>query len=351
MNEIIPTELIAGPTIWLPKKNIVIDATTLSALMTCARFTDLNFNRRFQPLTGKSNSLECGSIIHKGLEVYYKAVIGGVKKSEAAAFGFAAAQLYIAGCKHCTDFQPLHDFNVTLGNLDEQHVCTPKCILKPPCGHPVNEYPGVRNTPQEAEKSWQIGWQWVLTTYEQYLEFWRNDFWVPLEAEVVKSRILYEDDEIRVLWKAKLDWIVDTNVAILPADHKTMKANRDSITLNNQFMGQCHVMETRQMIVNKIGFQKTLPANEKFIREMMNFSSDRLIEWSSEILPYWCKMMLMWQETGLWPADFSNCESKYGRCKYYDVCSADRNMRESILQKDFMIGPEWNPSNMEDGDA
>lgn len=333
-DQIIPVEsVVAGPEIWLPKKNIVIDATTLSALMTCSRFADLNFNRRFQPLSGKSNSLECGSIIHKGLEVYYKAIINGVKKGEAAAFGFAAAQLYITGCKHCTDFVPTIE------------------IPKPICNHPINEYPGVKNTPQEAEKSWQIGWQWVLTTYEQYLDFYRNDFWVPLEVEVVKSKVLYEDDEIRVLWKAKLDWIVDTNEAILPADHKTMKQNRDSITLNNQFMGQAHVMETRRMIVNKIGFQKTLEPKEKFVREMMNFSSDRLVEWQSEILPYWCKMMLMWQETGFWPADFSNCENKYGRCKYYNVCSADRNDRQRILQQEFMIGPEWNPSNMEDGDA
>lgn len=325
-------DIVRGPEIWLPKKNIVIDATILSALMTCSRFADLNFNHRFQPISGKSNSLECGSIIHKGLEVYYKAVISGIKKGEAAAYGFAAMQLYIAGCKHCTGFIPTTE------------------IPKPICNHPPDEYPGVKNTPQEPEKSWQIGWQWVLTTYEQYLDFYRNDFWVPLEIEVVKSKQLYEDDEIRILWKAKLDWVVDTNEAILPCDHKTMKANRDSIKLNNQFKGQCHVMETRRMVINKIGFQKTLEPKEKFIREMMNYSSDQLLEWQSVTLPYWCKMLLMWQETGLWPANYSNCESKFGRCKYYEVCAADRNMREGLLQKDFMIGPEWNPSNLEDGE-
>jgi hypothetical protein len=62
-------------------------------------------------------------------------------------------------------------------------------------------------------------------------------------------------------------------------------------------------------------------------------------------------MMLMWQEMGYWPADFSNCESKFGRCKYYDVCVAERSDRERLLRENFMIGPEWNPSNMEDGDA
>jgi hypothetical protein len=56
---------------------------------------------------------------------------------------------------------------------------------------------------------------------------YRNDYWVPLEVEVVKARILYEDEEIRILWKAKLDVIFDTNQGIYPCDHKTSKQRRD----------------------------------------------------------------------------------------------------------------------------
>lgn len=350
------------PEIYIPKKNVVLDATVLSALMTCGRFADFNFNYRFQPLSGKSNALECGSIVHKALEIYYKCLINGMKRDDAVAFGLGAAELYIKGCRYCTGFVPHSCECVTPASPGSEVLVPvancPNCagqgfIKKPKCNHPVDEYPGVKNTPQEAdkEKTWQTGWQWVLTTIEQYFEFWRNDFWVPLEIEVVKSKILYEDDEIRILWKAKLDATFDTLQAIYPVDHKTMKQNREGIKLNNQFMGQCHIMETRNMVINKIGFQKTLEPKDKFIREMMSYGSDQLLEWQQEILPYWAKMMLMWVEIGYFPPDFSNCENKFGRCKYYDVCVAERDRREQILRENFMIGPEWNPSNLLDGEV
>jgi hypothetical protein len=353
-------EIQRGPEILIPKKNVVLDATLLTALMTCGRFADLNFNRRFQPLKGKSNSLECGSIVHKGLEIYYKSIINGMKKVDAVSYGMAAAELYIQGCRYCTDFMP-HSCECVKPVAAGSEVLVPiancpNCagkgfIEKPKCGHPINEFPGVKNTPQEAQKSYEVGWQWVLQSLEQYFEFYRNDFWVPLEVEVVKSKILYEDDEIRILWKAKLDWVADTNQAIYPIDHKTMKRDYNTIKLNNQFIGQCHIMETRNMIINKIGFQKTLEPKEKFEREMKSYPSDILLEWQQETLPYWAKMMLMWTELGFFPANHTNCDNKFGRCKYYDVCEAERDRREEILQRDFMIGPEWNPSNLEDGEV
>jgi hypothetical protein len=318
--------------ILIPKKNVIMDATLLTALMNCGRFYDLNFNYRFQPMTGKSNSLECGSIVHKYEEVYYKSIIMGMKKDDAHGYGMAAAQLYITGCQYCTDFVPNSE------------------ATRPECGHPPNEYPGVINTQQVAVKPYEVGWEWVLKTCEQYHEFYRQDHWVPLEIEVVKSKVLYEDDEIRVLWKAKLDAVFDTNQSILPVDHKTMKQNRSTLNLNNQFIGQCLVQGTRQMVENKIGFQKTLEPKDKFIRSMVSFSADRLLEWQGEILPYYAKLLIMYKEMGHFPPNYSNCSGKFGICKYAEVCQADRGMREEVLQKFFHIGPEWNPANLEDND-
>src|SRR3990172_13064945 len=108
-----------------PKKNIVLDATMLSTLMSCPRLLDLRFNHSFQPINGKSNSLEVGSIVHKVLEVYYRHIIQGFKRDLALAAGLTAGELYIKGCSHCS--------RVTEG--------------KPLCGHQINEYEGVKNTP------------------------------------------------------------------------------------------------------------------------------------------------------------------------------------------------------------
>jgi len=316
-----------------PKKNIVMDATLLSSLMACPRMTNFRFNLRLTSINGKSNSLECGSIVHKVLETFYKLKIQGMNREQCIAYGMAAGELYIRGCPHCTDFVPSNDFP------------------KPPCGHPVNEFPGVKNTPPESTTSpSRIGWKWALQTCEEYFAHYINDYWVPLEVEVIKSKVLYQDDEIRILWKAKLDWVVDTNQGIYSVDHKTMKQRRDTNSMNNQFMGQCHIMGTRNVIINKIGFQTTLKAAEKFTRPMVSYSADRLIEWQSEILPFYAYQMLSYNEADHWPPNFNNCENKYSNCVFYegDVCTSDRGMREQNLKLNFYVGPEWNPSNEEE---
>lgn len=320
---------IQGPLILTPKKNIVLDATVLSTLMSCARLADFRFNYHFESVKGKSNSLEVGSIVHKVLEVAYRLMSQGHKKSDAIATGLIAGQLYAEGCPYCTNFTPTNE------------------LLNPPCKHEIDEYPGVINTPVESE-SWNVGWKHALKTAEEYFEFYKNDAWVSLEVETVKGKILYEDDNIRVLWKAKLDWIVDTNQGIFPVDHKTSKQRREKIKLNSQFMGQCMVMGTRNMIVNNIGFQKTLKANEKFTREVMSYPMDLLLEWTGQILPYWAYKLLDYTEEDIWPANFTHCENKYGNCPFIKVCESNPDMRESELNVYFRVGKAWDPTNIKE---
>lgn len=312
------------------KKSIILDATILSTIMSCPRLADFRFNHNLVSINGKSNSLECGSIVHTFLEYFNKSLISGLKREQAIGFAFAAAELYIKGCPKCTGF-----------------IGTPE-IPKPICGHKANDFPGVRNTPKESE-GYKTGWHWVLDTCQQYVDYYRNDHWVPLEVETVKGETLYEDEEIRILWKAKLDLTVDTNQGIYPVDHKTMKQRRDTNSMNNQFMGQCILMRTRNVFINKIGFQTTLKPEEKFTRPAVSYTAERLMEWQSETLPYYGKLLLMYAETGHFPPNFTHCEGKYGDCAFYkEVCSSNPGMREENIKLNFMVGPVWNPTNEDD---
>src|SRR6185295_6634864 len=215
-----------------PKKyNLIWDATTLSSFMSCERYHDIRFNHRFVPIRGKSNSLEVGSLIHKVLETYYKHLINGFPRNTAIGNALASGQLYVIGCPHCSDV------------LNES----------PACKHEQGEYPGVNNTPENNDR-FITGWKFALDTCEQYFEHYKNDSFIPLASEQVKKEILYEDDEIRILWKAKFDLIIDTNeVGIISMDHKTFKQKRDKSTLSNQFIGQCLLLKARIVQVNKIG--------------------------------------------------------------------------------------------------
>lgn len=311
------------------KKNIILDSQILTAVMSCPRLTDFRFNHNFSAIAGKSNSLECGSITHKFMETYYGAMIKGMDKEKAFGFGITAAQLYIQGCKGCTNFT----------STKEQP--------KPICGHKREEYPGVSNTPKDSV-AYQTGWQFVLDTCDEYHRFYRNDHWVPLEVETVKGEVLYEDDDIRIMWKAKLDLTADTNQGIFPIDHKTMKQRRETVSLNNQFIGQCILMKTRNVFINKIGFQKSLKAEEKFLRSPISYSAARLLEWQGETLPFYAKQLLMYAEIGHYPPNYNHCEGKYGNCNFINVCQSDPGMREEELKLHFTVGPQWNPTNEDD---
>ena len=309
-----------------PKKNIILDATSLSSLMSCARYHDMRFNVRMVSAKGKSNSLEIGSLIHKVLEVYYKHKINGFNHSVSIGAGLTAGQLYITGCPYCAD-----------GMNDN-----------PSCNHEAGEYPGMQNTPENNEK-FTVGWKFALDTCEQYFDFYKNDAFIPLSAEQVKGEVLYEDDEIRVLWKAKFDLIEDTNqIGIVSMDHKTFKQRRDKSSLSNQFMGQCLLLKSRNVIVNKIGLQTTLKINERLTREVVSFSSDRLLEWQSETLPYQAYRYVEYMESGYWPPDYTHCDNMFGACMYKGVCESDRGMREEELRLNFIKAPVWDPTNKED---
>jgi len=312
--------------ILIPKKNVALDATLLSALMSCARFHDIRFNHKLISARGKSNSLEIGSLIHKVLEVYYKHMINGFPRNTAIGNALTAGQLYITGCPYCAD-----------GTNDS-----------PSCKHEPAEYPGMQNTPEESER-FTVGWRFALQTCEQYFEYYKNDALIPVAAEHVKKEILYEDDEIRVLWKAKFDLIVDTNqVGIVSMDHKTFKQRRDKTSLSNQFTGQCHLLKSRNVIKNNIGLQTTLKIDERLSREVVSYSADRLDEWRYEILPYYAYKYIQFSESGYWPPDYTHCENIYGLCPYRVVCESDRNMREEVLRGEFVLAPIWDPSNREE---
>ena len=312
--------------ILITKKNLVLDATTLSALMNCARLTEFQYKLNLRQSTGKSNSLEVGTLAHTILEHFYKSIIQGLKREQAIGIGMIAGELVVRGCQHCTDWTDTEN--------------------SPPCGHKPNEFPGLKNTPMDStSKPNRVGWKHVFDTMEQYFAFYRNDSWVPLFAEEVRGDILYEDDDIRILWKAKLDLGVDTNQGIFPVDHKTMSQRRETNSMNNQFIGQCLIMKTRNVVINKIGWQTTLKPEEKFTRAVLSYSADRLMEWQSEILPFYAYQLLTFEEAGYYPPRFDHCEGKYGPCPFLNVCEADRNMREEELRLNFTKVEEWNPKN------
>lgn len=304
--------------ILIKKKNIALDATVLTSLMACARMTDFRYNKNLTPIGGKSNSLECGSLVHVILEYFNAGLIQNKSKNDAIQDGYEAGKLFVRGCKSC-----------------KGQVCGE---------HKDNDWLGLTNTPLENEKvgSYQIiGSNYVFKTMEEYFDYYKNDSKTVIAAEETRRALIYEDDEMRVIWKAKFDEIDDMVNGLISIDHKTMKQRKDTVSLNNQFIGQCVLLKSRNVLINKIGFQTSLKPHEKFIRSTMSYSADRLAEWVNEIVPFYANMLLAYTEAGNFPPNFTNCESKYGWCDFKEVCENDRGMREEVLKVNFKEGKSW----------
>lgn len=314
------------------KPHVILDATLLSSLMSCARYYDIRFNHRMVSASGKSNSLEVGALMHKILEVYYWHKMHGFPVSTCIGNALAAGQLYITGCPYCAS----------------------AIEGKPECGHEPGEYPGLINTPEHNEPHREgvgarTGWNFILQTAEQYFEHYKNDAFAVLGVEEVEQGDAYEDDDIKVGWKAKLDLKIDTHqIGIISQDHKTFKQRRQKSKLSNQFLGHCVLLKSRHVMKNNIGLQTSLKIEDRLTRELISYSSDHIEEWRTEILPYYAYKYLQFIESGYWPPDYTHCDNLYGSCAYKNVCESDRSMREHVLRAEFVQAPVWDPQNKEE---
>lgn len=297
------------------------DSQTLNAIQKCAYFTDLHYNSRWQPLK-KGESLEKGSLMHAMLDPYYSLV----------------GQCVRPGAEW---IEP----SITAGLLKSEFMTdmpTSWADIVRYC-RDLGYYLAIK---QDLDTDVSDS---VIYQFTEYCKNYENDAWHPLAVEEVGSKVLFENEHLKIIYSFKVDLIAEKGTILCPWDHKTASQRKEPTSVSNQFIGYCWGLDVNNIIINKIGFQKTLSPKERFQRFTLTISPLRIKEWIQNTT-YWALYYMECLDSNVWPMNLTSCD-KYSGCIFLrTICEANPENRLYTLERDFKIGESWDVANFLEGE-
>lgn len=285
----------------LPWNNVEVDSQILSTFMGCPREMKLRFIDHLTPIGGISKPIEKGQLAHRGLQVYYE-----LMKNET--------------------------------NSEIRRLAAIKAM---------------REYAPELEKIEGEDLLLVLNTFDQYLEYRKNDVFQVAFTERHFRVIAHEDAalRLRIILTGRIDLgIIDhRNPNIVPVDHKSESEHWFYSELSNQFKIYAIACETNKLIVNRFGFQESVKPEKKFAREEINFDDECLEEFKHEVLPYYAKQLIIAMHDDYFPPNYNNCIKGHWGCIFSDryqggICNQPASIRTEKLKRYFVV-KEWNPGD------
>lgn len=299
------------------KRIIAVDSQILNSIQSCAKRTEYKFVHHIDPLE-KSEALEKGSLMHHMMEMYYGVRFGRVNpKSDtwlAVAKDTNVDPLEV-GLKYKNDREGLVDYIAETA--------------------PLFTFKMELDQDDAAANIYQ---------FREYHKYYGSDNWNVLAVEEVASKVLYEDDEFKMIYNGKMDLVAEQGSMIAPWDHKTSSRRQDPTSMNNQFLGYAWLLGVNRVVVNTIGFQKTLKPNERFQRVILMISKDRIAEWVRNTT-WWMFQLLNHVEQDVWPMNLTSCD-KFSGCDYRPICLADDINRDDVINRKFKKGEKWDVSTI-----
>lgn len=292
-----PNELSITEDKWT---NVQVDSQVLSTFMSCARKADYVFNRHLVPISGVPKGIEKGLLAHVGLHAYWRARIDGKDYKESSIVGIEAAQKSAP----------------TMNNL-----AADDCLN-------------------------------VFETLVLFFKHIQSLSWTPLFVEQHFKFIAYEDPKLklRIILTGRIDLGFRTlDLKIIPVDNKSEAERWFHTQMSNQFKIYCLACKSNVLGVQRFGFQKSLEPEEKFKMELLPFDQDYLDEFRFEVLPWWCKQLLLCKEENYWPPNYASCIHGHFGCQFSDkynkgFCNISRKVREQKINQYFTIGEPWEPA-------
>jgi PD-(D/E)XK nuclease superfamily len=184
----------------------------------------------------------------------------------------------------------------------------------------------------------------VVDVMEENFHFWKTDDYKFEVVDVEKPFIylFHESDDWRLYLTGKIDLIVSDNRYLnLPYDHKSFERTYPTGRMANQFRNYCCAVGSQFLVVNKIGFQKTLPPEKKFLRIMLTYDQPYMDKWKLNMIAS-IEHYLSCAADDYWPMNETSCNKFNKVCEYYEVCDAsDVRDAEYKLMTMFVDGEPW----------
>lgn len=283
------------------RKNIIFDSTILNNLQACGEKLNLGNNHDLIPVGDKPDYFDEGDLLHKMFEFYnlvlkeYKTEI--IYDNNAYPILVKAASDYGQWASTQLDLHPAE------------------------CSE-------------------------VIFQFGEYAKHTRMNGVTILEVERPFIKELHKDDDLAVYYTGKIDRYTDTpHFGKVPRDYKSGGQRKQPKTLSNQFVGYCYATDSDIIIVDKVGFQKTLKPEDRFQEFPLYYNAMKKEEWRQDTI-WWAKLYAFYIETNTWPRNRTSCD-KWSGCQFEKICDAgDLEMRQHIIKTEFRIGDKWDPTEI-----
>lgn len=184
----------------------------------------------------------------------------------------------------------------------------------------------------------------VVDTMEENFDFWKKDDYGVQIVDVEQPFIylFHEADDWRLYLSGKIDLITsDNRYTDLPWDHKSFDRTAPTGRLSNQFRNYANALKSDFLVINKIGFQKTLPPVKKYLRVMLSYDKPSMERWKVNMIAS-IEHYISCAADGYWPMNETSCNKFNKQCEYLDVCDApDVPTAEYKLLQLFVDGEPW----------
>lgn len=190
----------------------------------------------------------------------------------------------------------------------------------------------------------------VIDVCRLYFEFWKDDDLQPIEVEQPFLKLIYEseEDNLRIAYAGKIDLVATATRyqwKPVPFDNKSTSRNQTPSGRSNQFFGYCYAINSNILVINRIGFQKTLALSERFKRIPLSYPKEYVDRWVRNTIKSGYR--LAWSlDNDEWEETLPSCD-KYSGCTFKPICeSITPEAQEWKIKSEYIVGDRWDVTKL-----